>query len=159
MNKNIKQNQKRQKQCQTNKTKKYKLKGGVNNPAVTNINTNNGFTATLIKTNTNQGQINNKNTNLCKTIFKVGKNTRKKNFIPSQFPKLTGLTQIYSQKAKKKQETINLKSSDEINREILEKEMLEKARRDVKALKEAEEKQSMYEQAVLQAKNELNKKQ
>ena len=37
----------------------------------------------------------------------------------------------------------------------IEKDILEKARKDVKALKEQEERQQMYEKAVLQAHNEV----
>jgi hypothetical protein len=129
---------------QTNKTKK---RGGAKNPAITNINTNNGFSATLVKQN--MGQIPVKNSNICKTILKIGKQSTKKNFMPSQLPKLTGLTQRYVAKNK-----ASVKKDDTLE---LEKEMLEKARKDVKALKEAEKRQDMYEKAVLQAKSEYDR--
>jgi hypothetical protein len=132
-------------------TKKYSKKGGVNNPNISNINNNNGFTATLIKSNVVQQPV--KNSNLCKMIIKQGKNTTKKNFMPSQFPKLTGLTQKYVIKSKKVQETEA--KEKEKTKEMLEKEILEKARKDVKGLKEQEERQQMYEKAVLQAQKEL----
>jgi len=134
-------------------TKKYNKKGGVNNPHISNINNNNGFTATLIKSNIVQQPV--KNTNLCKMIIKNGKNTTKKHFMPSQFPKLTGLTQKYAIKGKKAEED-NIKSEENTKtKEILEKEILEKARKDVKAIKEKDERQEMYEKAVLQAQKEL----
>jgi len=133
---------------QNKKTKKYNIKGGVNNPIISNINSNNGFSATLIKNNMVQKQI--KNANLCKMIIKNGKNTTKKNFMPSQFPKLTGLTQKYVSNDKKDNE-----KTMKLEKDKIEKDILDKARKDVKALKEQEERQQMYEKAVLQAHNEL----
>jgi len=128
---------------QTNKTKK---KGGVRNPYINNINNDNGFMATLIKQPvTNQSQT--KNPNLCKSIIKMGKNMTRKNFIPSQFPKLTGLTQKYAIKGEKTEK--NIKKSEE------KEEILEQARKDVKAILEKDKKQKMYEKAVLQAQKEL----
>ena len=95
---------------QTNKTKKYGKKGGVRNPYTNNINNDNGFTATIIKNPvTNQPQM--KNPNLCKSIIKIGKNMTRKNFMPSQFPKLTGLTQKYAIRGEKSEQ--NLKRSEE----------------------------------------------
>lgn len=140
-----------------NKTKKYSKKGGVNNPNISNINNDNGFTATLIKSNIVQKPVN--NSNLCKMIIKSGKNTTKKHFMPSQFPKLTGLTQKYAIKGKKIEET-NIEEKEKEKekvktKEMLEKEILDKARKDVKAIKEKEEKEQMYEKAVLQAQKEL----
>lgn len=135
---------------QTNKTKKYWKKGGVRNPLVSNINNDNGFTATLIKKPlTNQSQT--KNPNLCKSIIKIGKNMTRKNFIPSQFPKLTGLTQKYAIKGEKTEQ--NIKSSEIKQKE--KEEILEQARKDVKAILEKDKKQKMYEKAVLQAQKEL----
>lgn len=64
-----------------------------------NIN-NTGFTETLIKNPINVTKKNQKKNN-CKKILTNGKKTTRKYFIPSQFPKLTGLTQKYRIKKSK----------------------------------------------------------
>ena len=128
-------------------TRKNKvIKGGTNN---------NGFTETLLPNQklTKQKQINKTTTNLCKDIFILGKNTTKKNFIPSQFPKLTGLSQVYSQKIKKKEEEKLKKKQEEEKKNAEEQEIIEKAHKDVAGLKEATRKQEIYEKAVIQANN------
>ena len=132
---------------QTNKIKK----GGVNNPGITNVNTNNGFTATLIKKPVTQSQ--KKQTNICRTILKIGKNTTKKNFMPSQLPKLTGLTQKYVSK-----QTTTKQEKDKEDKEDIDAKMLEEARKVIKSLREEEEKQKRYEKAILQAKSEYDNK-
>ena len=131
------------------KTKRNKTKrGGASN---------NGFTETLLPKQklTKQNQ-QSKNSNLCKSIFTLGKNTTKKNFIPSQFPKLTGLSQIYSQKIKKEEEE-KLKKKEEEELKAKEKEeIIQKARKDVAELKEAARKQEIYEKAVIEANKQNN---
>ncbi len=79
----------------------------------------------------------------------------RKNFMPSQFPKLTGLTQKYAIRGEKSEQ--NLKRSEEkaLTKQQEKEEMLEQARKDVRAILEKDKKQKMYEKAVLQAQKEL----
>lgn len=168
MNKSNKKNNKKNKMIKKiNKTNK---RGGtsnspVKNPGVNNVNQNNGFSATIIKNN----KLNKTNklpqtNDLCKNIYKIGKNTTKKNYVPSQLPKLTGLSQKYA--VKKELVASNEEKDEEKEREELKEreeqmkqEIKEKAQKDVAAIKDAEKKQRLYEEAVLEAEKEyeLNK--
>ncbi len=167
-NKTNKRINKRNKMIRINRTNK---RGGasnspVRNPGINNVNQNNGFSATIVKNN----KLNKTNklpqtNDLCKNIYKVGKNTTKKNYVPSQLPKLTGLSQKY---AVKKELVVSNEEKDEEKdeeklkerEEQMKREIKEKAQKDVAAVKDAEEKQRLYEEAVLEAEKEyeLNKR-